>query len=74
MGHPRSMNPTQLRYHVVAGIAFTKFINWRRLNIEQSYGLRAPYLDGAYCRTQCTVAKKLPCNQNLPLFTMLHHW
>ena len=45
-----------LCYHV--GIAFTEFINWRRLNIEQSYGLRAPYLDGAYCLTQCTVAKK----------------
>ena len=29
-----------LCYHVVS-IAFTKFINWRRLNIEQSYGLRA---------------------------------
>ena len=43
---------------VVLSIAFTKFIDWRRLNIEQSYGLRAPYLDGAYCLTQCTVTKK----------------
>ena len=24
-------------------IAFTEFINWRRLNIEQSYGLRLGY-------------------------------
>ena len=31
----------------VTGIVNTKFINWRRLNIEQSYRLRAPYLDGA---------------------------
>ena len=44
---------------VVLSIAFTKFIDWCRLNIEQSYGLRAPYLDGAYCLTQCTVAKKI---------------
>ena len=35
-----------LCYHV--RIAFTEFINWCRLNIEQSIRLRAPYLVGTY--------------------------
>ena len=38
---------TQIQLASVTGIVNTKFINWRRLNIEQSYRLRAPYLDGA---------------------------
>ena len=63
-----------LRYHVVAGIAFTKFINWRRLNIEQSYGLRAPYLDGAYCLTQCTVAKNYHVIKTTTVYYELYPW
>ena len=31
-----------IRYHIERSIVFTEFINWRRLNIEQSYGLRSP--------------------------------
>ena len=56
-------------FATTSGIALTKFIDWCWLNIEQSYRLRAPHLDGTYCLTQCKVAKKLPCSQNLPLFT-----